>query len=253
MVHVCPPGKDMELKVLRKRHDSAAPSSPPAALAAADSTTTTTTTTPEPKEEKKVTPDVEELTITLRPRSVGHLVRPNLQTSEFHEKPKYCVFGGLVFSTLTHPLLAEWGDQWYNTAPRWLVEQLSGNCTADRDEVVVVVQVMPHPVNQSYESMYARIVTQVDGVDVRNFAHFRSLVKQHRDRFTSVGSSSSSSLAAGDDAKRSMDEQGDFANLILQTRAQGDLTKVAVLPIEAAIAADRELEHVYQIPPQRWD
>jgi S1-C subfamily serine protease len=241
MVHVCPPGKAMHLRVLRKRtatttasiaSDSASDLSaaPPAAPAAAI---------------------VEELTIALTPRSLHHLVRPNLQTPEFCEKPKYCVFGGLVFSTLTQPLLAEWGDQWFNSAPRWLVEQLSANITAERDEVVVVVQVMPHPVNQSYESMYARIVTQVGGVDVRNFEHFRSLVKTHRDRFTRAGVTSAG--VAATQPHQANNIVADESNLILQTRALGDLTKVAVLPIEAAIAADRELEHVYQIPPQRWD
>jgi S1-C subfamily serine protease len=243
MVHVCPPGKEMQLRVLRKRTSttsaadlapdlSAAPPAAAAAAAAADS--------------------VEELTIAVKPRSLRHLVRPNLQTSEFCEKPKYCVFGGLVFSTLTQPLLAEWGDQWFNSAPRWLVEQLSANITAERDEVVVVVQVMPHPVNQSYESMYARIVTQVGGVDVRNFEHFRSLVKKHRDRFTCGGVTGAATPPQLQQANNIV-AAADDSNLILQTRALGDLTKVAVLPIEAAIAADRELEHVYQIPPQRWD
>lgn len=239
VVHVCPPGQSVVLRVLRKVKPAEAASVADTATNAASS--------------RVVSDDgvVQELEVTLSPRPLNNLVRHNLHTMEFRERPKYCVFGGLVFSTLTQPLLAEWGDQWYNTAPRWLSEQLSANCTADRDEVVVVVQVMPHPVNQSYESMYGRIVTQVNDVDVRNFAHFRGLVKQLRDQAVQRAAAEPT-IAGGADPSPASPSASE-ANLILHTRALGDLTKVAVLPIAAAIEADRELEHIYEIPPQRWE
>jgi len=38
---------------------------------------------------------------------------------QYDRLPSYYVFAGLLFSPLTQPLLHEWGDDWYNLAPRW--------------------------------------------------------------------------------------------------------------------------------------
>ena len=62
--------------------------------------------------------------------------------------PQYFIFGGLVFTPLVQPYLHEWGDDWYNRAPRKLCE-LAMNKTLDFEgqQIVVLSQVLSHQVN----------------------------------------------------------------------------------------------------------
>ena len=96
------------------------------------------------------------------------------------EKPMYRLFGGCVFTQLTFPLLTEWGAQeWFNTAPRHLVDLISGGKVSQtRDGVVVLLQMLPHNVNKGYqvELMTFRIATHVNNVEVRNLSHFGTLL-----------------------------------------------------------------------------
>lgn len=199
--------------------------------------------------------------VVIQPRPTGSLVRQHLSTDEFRERPKYCVFGGIVFSTLTNTLLTEWGDQWQNTAPRWLVNQLTGRITEKQDEVVVIVQVIPHPVNQSYEFLYARIVASVGDITVKNFAHFKELIKQHRNivlsdkAATDIDTTSSSSSGTPDTPSPSatITEATKTGMLVLHTHTGTPTTVEVVLPIHEALEADKAIAAAYAIPPQRWE
>src|SRR5262249_33776837 len=66
--------------------------------------------------------------------------------------PKYFVFAGLVFTTLSRNLLQTWGKQWYTKAPtplRFLHRFALYTEPFDRDEdIIVFLSRLPHPVNR---------------------------------------------------------------------------------------------------------
>ena len=48
---------------------------------------------------------------------------PLVPVHQYDGLPSYYVYAGLVFSPLTQPHLQEFGDDWFNTAPRRLVDR----------------------------------------------------------------------------------------------------------------------------------
>ena len=155
--------------------------------------------------------------------SVSPLLVPNHLMGPKHlEKPCYHVFGGCVFTQLTLPLLLEWGQQeWFNTAPRHLVDYVQGGkVTPTRDEIVVLQQMLPHKVNKGYlsEHFNFRIISHIDGVEVRNLAHFRRLLEECK---------------------------GPLVHLSAQNNVN---TMALILPVEASRTADEEIRALYNIP-----
>jgi hypothetical protein len=83
--------------------------------------------------------------------------------------PSYYIYGGVIFCPLSKNLLLEWGNNWYNTAPKELVALLSNNFPSDtQDEVVIVLKVLAASVNEGYHEVTNWIVEEVDGGKVRN-------------------------------------------------------------------------------------
>lgn len=61
---------------------------------------------------------------------------------QFDRLPSYFIFAGLVFTPLTQPYLHEYGDDWYNSAPRRLCERaLTGILTKPGEQLVILSQV----------------------------------------------------------------------------------------------------------------
>lgn len=140
VVRMTPPGKDVELTILR---------------------------------------DGKHMKVNAPPRVDNHLVPHNVFCAKYREQPKYSIFGGMVFTPLTLGLLCEWGDDWYSSAPRSLVRAYAeGFPTPDVTEHVVVVQVLAHQVNRGYEAAYSRRVLSVNDVPVRDFNHFFGLIEE---------------------------------------------------------------------------
>jgi len=184
-----------------------------------------------------------EVQVDVAPRPLSVLVSPHWFSDAFREKPKFAVFGGLVFSTLTTPLLSEWGPEWFNTAPRWLVNTLqSARMTDDLKEIVVVVQVIPHPVNQSYDFMYGRIVSAINGEKIRDFDHLKETLRGRIDRFRNVTPVADGSAYGG----------GADDVIVVHGCTFGAAETKVVLPIGEALKADEDMSTAFGIPPQNW-
>ncbi|KNH02446.1 protease Do-like 10 mitochondrial-like protein [Perkinsela sp. CCAP 1560/4] len=164
---------------------------------------------------KSMTVDVE---LSVNPS----LVPNHLLSERYCEKPKYVLFGGCVFTPLTLPLLLEWGaGDWIHNAPRHLTELVvGGKVTAERSEVVVLIQMFPHEVNKGYSSdmFQHRIVTRVGDVLVRDLAHFRELLAR---------------------------QTSGFAEVYLQNAVN---TQLLVLPVIESREADSHVRVMYNIP-----
>lgn len=93
--------------------------------------------------------------------------------TEFERMPSWFLFGGLVFQRLTAEYLRIWGENWWDKAPKELLHLYhSGDRRPDRQEVVVLAQVLADAVNVGYEPFTNDVVVEVNGhppVDLRDF------------------------------------------------------------------------------------
>lgn len=174
----------------------------------------------------------QQIEVTLVSKLEQLLVPNHTFDDVFREQPKYRVFGGFVFSTVTIGLLLEWGaNDWYNAAPRWLTELVSvGRRTPQRDEAIVIVQKLPHDVNKGYNAMGNRIVTHLDGIELRSLAHMQQVL---------------------DDAIKS--KANDSNAFVTFSVTHGNAHDHLVLPIRESMVADQHLQAIYHIPHLRHE
>lgn len=123
----------------------------------------------------RVVRDAQHLELSVPLQAPMPLVPPH----QFDQAPKYFIFAGLVFIRLTQPYLHEWGEEWYNTAPRKLCDRaLHGDLEHVGDEVVVLASVLTDAITIGYAECVNQILTHVNDVKVTNLAHVRSLVEK---------------------------------------------------------------------------
>lgn len=105
----------------------------------------------------------------------------------YDKPPSYFCYAGLVFTPLTQPHLHESGDDWYNTAPRKLVDKaINANRQRPGQQVVILSQVLVDEVNAGYQSFADLEVLRVDGQRVVNLRHLRWLVDHCTGRFLRI-------------------------------------------------------------------
>lgn len=111
----------------------------------------------------------------LKPKSVdlvpGHGV-------ESDRTPAYLVYGGLVFTKLTIGYLSEYGEDWYNTAPKQLVYKALNSFQQIKDqEIVLLSHVLVDDCNYGYNSYLNIQLKKFNGVDVTNLQHLDQLIE----------------------------------------------------------------------------
>lgn len=89
----------------------------------------------------------------------------------FAKRPRYTVFGGIVFTALTLSVMEVWGDSWEKRAPlllRYLVRNpFDLEETKDREEIVIVSDVLTNKVN-SFVEILSPVVDKVNGQKVKS-------------------------------------------------------------------------------------
>ncbi len=89
------------------------------------------------------------------------------------EWPRYVQFGGLVFQPLSEQLLDE-ADAGYADAVSYAeVENL---VTRERREIILLNEVLPHPVNRGYQDFGGEVVRLVNGVVPRDLDHLAAIL-----------------------------------------------------------------------------
>jgi hypothetical protein len=90
----------------------------------------------------------------------------------------------LVFTPLTTPYLAEYGEDWYNTAPRKLFMQAAhGRKTLPDEQVVILSHVLSHEVNMGYSHHCNLQLLRFNGEKILNLKHLVKLVAQCTDDY----------------------------------------------------------------------
>lgn len=98
---------------------------------------------------------------------------------EHEKRPKYFIYGGLVFMPLTKNYLFEWGRNWLQKAPIRFVDMAkNGNIpTTKRSEVVFLQSVLSDRENAGYEFSNA-IVESINGTKLKDFTQLVDLLSQ---------------------------------------------------------------------------
>lgn len=88
------------------------------------------------------------------------------------KKPHYFVWGGLVVSNLSFPLLnSAYGRDWRQSLPGKMKYLVSKHWREKPDEeIVVLVQILDHEVNLNYDSMSWDIIEKINGEEILNLA-----------------------------------------------------------------------------------
>lgn len=111
-------------------------------------------------------------------------VTPSVRPVPAHhnnDRPPYLVVSGLVFTELSAPLLEEWGawDEYVSANVSYLVAlEAKGYGEREGDRIVVLSQVLAHRENLGYDQYGAMHLEEVDGVEVRNLRHLKSLLEE---------------------------------------------------------------------------
>jgi len=96
--------------------------------------------------------------------------------------PTYYIYSGLVFSLLTLDYLEIWGE-WTLYAPDDLVMLLhDGRPSVKGEEVINMIKVLPHDVNNGYHDMADCIITEVNGKKVHNLKELIHIVGNDTER-----------------------------------------------------------------------
>ncbi len=103
-----------------------------------------------------------EIDVTLKPW------RPLVPRAAYDRDPVYFVYGGLVFQVLSRDYLATWNDWWDKAPKEFLYRYYMGARSAEREEVVVLTQVLADDVNLGYGHLTNEGIEFVDGVAPRS-------------------------------------------------------------------------------------
>ena len=86
---------------------------------------------------------------------------------EYDVRPRFYVFGGLVFSPLSINYFSGWGSNWSTNAPSALLAYLGHNWQrVAGEEIVLMTNVLPNEINVGYHDLSDEIITSLNGTPV---------------------------------------------------------------------------------------
>ncbi len=102
----------------------------------------------------------------------------------YEHPPAYLLLGGLLFQPLDADLMRTYRVAWSRRERSEIFYRyhhfIPGRIYEETDGDVVLTRRLPDPVNIYAENFLHRIVKSVNGLPVKNFTHFRQLLKQAR-------------------------------------------------------------------------
>jgi S1-C subfamily serine protease len=137
----------------------------------------------------------------------GNLVTINLPVGTQRElvipylldaTPRYFIFGPFVFSQTTQDYLERLGNQrpgTFGRKPSPLITRRQDRPAFDNEELVVVASpLFPHRITKGYDDPNRSVISEVNGVPVRNLRHLVELLRDNRDEQISFKFASSGVL-----------------------------------------------------------
>jgi S1-C subfamily serine protease len=105
---------------------------------------------------------------------------PGRRTSDW---PRYFQFAGLLFQPLSEDLIEETKDVYPDSLSYAVVNNL---VTKERREVILLSQVLPHPINRGYQDWGGETVRLVNGVIPRDLSHLATLIDQAQGKWLRI-------------------------------------------------------------------
>ena len=115
--------------------------------------------------------------------AISHKVVP---PEQYEQTPRYFIYGGIVFTPLTKNLLTQYGSNWPQDAPEYLVAELDKPISDTRQEVVLALKVLAADVNQGYHDLFAWMINDVNGKTFKNFDEFYRLVMESNEPYLAL-------------------------------------------------------------------
>lgn len=145
--------------------------------------------------------------------------------TEYERLPSWYLFGGLVFQRLTAEYLRIWGEQWWDKAPKELLHLYrAGDRKPDRQEVIVLAQVLADAVNVGYEPFTNDVVVAVAGNSPANLREFVQQIDAMRGEVLLQMSSGAKILLDADEARAA------HSRILSRYRVPGDRSADLPLP-----------------------
>ena len=134
------------------------------------------------------------IALDLPVRSKRELVIPYLM----NDNPRYFIFGPIVFSQTTQDYLERLGNQRPSAFGRRLsplvIRRQDRPAFDDEELVVVSSPLFPHRITKGYDDPNRSVISEVNGVPVRNLRHLVELLRDSRDEQISFKFASSGVL-----------------------------------------------------------
>ncbi|MCW8126283.1 S1C family serine protease [Microbulbifer halophilus] len=130
---------------------------------------------------------------------------------KYDQRPRYYIYGGVVFVPLNMNLIKRWGKNWHSKAPTEYLNARNQWGDEDRRELVVALKVLPSGVNLGYHDWKNWIIHSVNGREVADFAQFARLMESNEESFVELRDDSGYRMVL--DAAAAAEQQP----LILQT------------------------------------
>jgi len=103
---------------------------------------------------------------------------------QYDMAPRYYILGGLVFEPLTVNFLKAWGKNWYDAAPRNLVNYYyHGEPTADRREIVVLIKVLADEINAGYHDQIYNVISYINGGKISTIRDLVRAFEEHQGKY----------------------------------------------------------------------
>jgi len=107
--------------------------------------------------------------------------------SQYDTPPRYFVYAGLVFQPLSLDYLRTWPEWWEKAPPELLHHYYGGSRTKQREEVIVLSQVLADPISVGFDGLDNTTVSRVSiagsrtpgkGIVPRNLRHLVELLEE---------------------------------------------------------------------------
>jgi S1-C subfamily serine protease len=113
---------------------------------------------------------------------------------EHEKKPRYYIYGGLVFEPLTLNYLQEFSDgyDWVSFAPVTMVDYYAnGEKKSQQEEIIVLTKVLADNSNVGFHDFANVIITEVNEIPLQSFNQFVKILKKNRRKFIKFKTKSS--------------------------------------------------------------
>lgn len=109
------------------------------------------------------------------------VTNPGRKGLTFAKRPRYIVYGGLVFAEFTRNFLQQWGSEWAQKAPLLLkyiyLESANDEAMGPYQDFAVLAKRLPNEVNEYAAEFENAVVRKVDSEPVWTFAAFAKAIK----------------------------------------------------------------------------